>query len=82
MSEITPTSLTLLFLCAAAWTVLAAACGGFFALWAAHVGKTGAHPLPKMPAITLFRRPKPAEDDDDDATSNGRARPGRGSIGP
>lgn len=76
-------SITLLFVCAAAWTVIAAACGGFFALWCCHVGRTNCHPLPKVPSITLFRR-KPKDDDDDEpqpGNSNGNARRGSG-IGP
>lgn len=73
-------SLLLLFLCAAAWTIAAVAIGGFCFLWAAHVGRTGAHPLPKAPAISFLRR-KPADDDDGPGDNNGRAKRHVG-IGP
>ncbi len=65
-------SLLSLFLCAAAWTVIAAACGGFMVLWAAHVGRTNCHPLPRLPRITLFRR-KPVDEDEDDEPAPPRA---------
>ncbi len=62
--EVSPSLFLLLFLCAAGWTLFAATAGGFFALWSAHVAKTGQSPLPKSPKITVFGRKAPVEDEE------------------
>lgn len=78
-------SITLLLVCAAALSLVSAAAGGFFTLWAMHVQRTGVHPLPALPKITLFRRRKPAsdpDDDDEDDEPNDTQKSTTGRVGP
>lgn len=79
MPPISLWSFLMLFLCAAALIVLVAVGGGFFALYCAHLGRTGAPP--KLPTVSLawMRRNAGADDDDDEPKPAPRRNPG---IGP
>jgi hypothetical protein len=54
----TTSALVGLFLCGAALSLFSAMAGAFLALWAMHVGRAGAYPLPRFPVVRLFgKRP-------------------------
>jgi hypothetical protein len=66
-----------LFLCAAVLSLVSAAAGGFFALWASHAGRTGCYPIPSVPKIGLLRRKRTDDDDETPAPP-----PRRAQVGP
>lgn len=76
----TPWAFIGLFCAASALCLGSAAAGGLFALWCVHVGRTGAHPLPKLPRIAIFGPKRVTDDDEDEPATNGQ--PAGRRVGP